>query len=417
MTDDRSITDAERRRSTDRLPRSDVGQMTLAQRGILGPERPAPGLTTAAEALTARLAALAEELRNAGVAAGVDALLDAHRALAAVGAHRREDARLALRATLCAKRADLEPFDRAFTTVFGHDTPRDHPLSELGDVARSALPHVGVPPPPEHQRQRPIDPQPVPAAYSEVETLRTRDFAQLTDQELASTHAIMARLARRGPQRRSRRTGPSRRRSHTPDLRRTLRASLRHAGEPIERHWRAPTTRQRPLVLVCDVSGSMAPYARALLRYVQACVAARRRVEAFAFGTRLTRVTRELAGRDPDAALRRATAAVADYSGGTRIGAAIGTLNRVHGRRIGRGSVIVILSDGWDRGDPDELADEMARLRRSAHRVVWLNPLAAHPSYAPLTRGMQAALPHADHLLAGNTLASLEELATVLEEM
>ncbi|MCP9489778.1 MAG: VWA domain-containing protein [Solirubrobacteraceae bacterium MAG38_C4-C5] len=373
--------------------------------------------TAAARALTANLAALAEELRNEGVTAGIDALLNAHRALAAIGAHEREDARVALRATLCAKRTDLEAFDRAFITVFGHDTPHDHPLSELGDVARSALPHVGVPPPPGSQRQQPLDPQPVPAAYSEVETLRTRDFAQLTDEELASTQAIMARLARRGPQRRARRTRPSRRRSHAPDLRRTLRASLRHAGEPIERRWRAPTSRQRPLVMVCDVSGSMAPYARALLRYVQACVGARRRVEAFAFATRLTRVTRELAGRDPDAALRRATAAVADYSGGTRIGAAIGTLNRTHGRRIGRGSTIVILSDGWDRGDPDELAEEMARLRRSAHRVVWLNPLAAHPSYRPLTRGMQAALPHADHLLAGNTLASLEELVTVLEEM
>jgi len=268
-----------------------------AERGGSTNRQPGEALTAPAKALTARLSALAEELRNEGVTAGVDALLNAHRALAAIDPADRTDARLALRATLCAKRADLAAFDEAFARVF--DTPRDHPLSELGDVAHSALPHVGVAPPPGHQRQRPIDPQPVPAAYSEVETLRTRDFAQLTDQELASTHAIMARLARRGPQRRSRRTGPSRRRSHTPDLRRTLRASLRHAGEPIERHWRAPTTRQRPLVLVCDVSGSMAPYARALLRYVQACVAVRRRVEAFAFGTRLTRVTRELAGRAP----------------------------------------------------------------------------------------------------------------------
>lgn len=378
---------------------------------------PREGLADPARALTGQLSALAEELRHAGVAAGVDALLGAHRALAAVDPASRSDARLALRATMCSKRADLEPFDRAFATVFGHDVPRGDPLSELGDAARNALPHAGVPPAPGQERRRPLDPQPVPAAFSDVETLRTKDFAQLTDAELASTHAIMARLARRGPQRRSRRTSPSRRRSSSPDLRRTLRASLRHAGEPIERRWRAPTTRQRPLVMVCDVSGSMAPYARALLRYVQACVAARRRVEAFAFGTRLTRITRELAGRAPDVALGRATAAVSDFSGGTRIGAAIGTLNRVHGRRIGRGSAIVILSDGWDRGDPDQLAAEMARLRRSAHRVVWLNPLAAHPSYAPLTRGMQAALPHADHLLAGNTLASLEELATVLEEM
>ena len=396
MRDDRSIDPAQRGGSTDH-----------ARWDVVGP----------AEALAAQLSALARELRNQGVTAGVDALLDAHRALAAVSAHDREDARLALRAAMCSKRTDLEAFDRAFAMIFGHGAVRDHHLSELGDVARSAVPHAGVPPAHGQESGRPLDPRPVPAAFSDAETLRSKDFAQLTDAELASTHALMARLARRGPQRRSRRTRPSRRRSTTPDLRRTLRASLRHAGEPIERRWRAPTTRQRPLVMVCDVSGSMAPYARALLRYVQACVAARRRVEAFAFGTRLTRITRELAGRAPDAALRRATAAVSDFSGGTRIGAAIGTLNRVHGRRIGRGSAIVILSDGWDRGDPDELAAEMARLRRSAHRVVWLNPLAAHPSYAPLTRGMQAALPHADHLLAGNTLASLEELATVLEEM
>jgi uncharacterized protein with von Willebrand factor type A (vWA) domain len=214
-----------------------------------------------------------------------------------------------------------------------------------------------------------------------------------------------------------RRTRPARRRGHAPDLRRTVRASLRHGGEPVERRWRAPAVRQRPLVLVCDVSGSTEPCARALLQYLQACVAARRRVEAFAFGTRLTRVTRELAGRDPDRALARASAAVVDWSGGTRIGAALGELNRVHGRRLGRGAVIVVLSDGWDRGDPEVVGAEMARLRRSAHRLVWLNPLAAHPDFAPLTRGMVAALPHADHLLAGSSIASLEELAALLEGM
>jgi uncharacterized protein with von Willebrand factor type A (vWA) domain len=168
---------------------------------------------------------------------------------------------------------------------------------------------------------------------------------------------------------------------------------------------------------VLDVSGSMAPYARVLLQYVQAAVAARRRVEAFAFGTRMTRVTLELRGKDPDAALERAATAVVDWSGGTRIGDALATLNREHGRRLGRGSAVVILSDGWDRGDPDELAAEMARLRRAAHRVVWLNPLAADPRYEPLTRGMSAALPHTDHLLAGNSLASLEALADLLEEL
>jgi uncharacterized protein with von Willebrand factor type A (vWA) domain len=232
---------------------------------------------------------------------------------------------------------------------------------------------------------------------------------------MALARALIARLAKRGPTRRSRRLRPTRRRSHEPDLRRMVRASLRTAGEPVERHWRAPSRRPRPVVLVCDVSGSMSPYARMLLQYLHACVAARRRVEAFAFGTRLTRITYELGGRDHDRALERASAAVMDFSGGTRIGAALAELNRVHGRRLGRGAVVVILSDGWDRGEPELLDVEMARLRRSAHRLIWLNPLAAHPEFAPLTRGMRAAVPHTDELLAGNSLASLDELAVILE--
>jgi uncharacterized protein with von Willebrand factor type A (vWA) domain len=152
-----------------------------------------------------------------------------------------------------------------------------------------------------------------------------------------------------------------------------------------------------------------------LLQYLQAWVAARRRAEAFVFGTRLTRVTRELSGRDPDRAVARAASAVEDWSGGTRIGASLAELNRSHGRRVGRGSVVIVLSDGWDRGEPEELASEMARLSRCAHRVVWLNPLKAHERYEPLTRGMQAALPHVDHFLAGNSIASLEELAELME--
>jgi hypothetical protein len=161
----------------------------------------------------------------------------------------------------------------------------------------------------------------------------------------------------------------------------------------------------------------MTPYARMLLQYMQASVTARRRVEAFAFGTRLTRITHELDARDPDRALERATAAVTDFSGGTRIGAALAELNRAHGRRLGRGAVVVILSDGWDRGEPELLSEEMARLRRAAHRLIWLNPLAAHPEYEPLTRGMQAAVPHTDRLLAGNSVASLQELAETLEAL
>ena len=232
---------------------------------------------------------------------------------------------------------------------------------------------------------------------------------------------LIARLALHGPMRRSRRLRPSRRRgahgaAASPDLRRTLRASLRYGGEPLERRWREPSRKPRPLVFVCDVSGSMEPYARMLLQYLHAYVVARRRVEAFVFGTRLTRVTRELGRRDHDAALARVAATASDWSGGTRIGESLAELNRTHGRRIGRGSVVVVLSDGWDRGEPEELAAEMARLARCSHRLVWLNPLKAHTGYEPLTRGMQAALPYVDHFLAGNSIASLTELADLLQD-
>jgi uncharacterized protein with von Willebrand factor type A (vWA) domain len=262
-----------------------------------------------------------------------------------------------------------------------------------------------------------VDEQPEvrPAAWSDVEVLHDKDFAEYTDAERALARAVVMRLARRMPQRETRRTRAVRRRGVRPDLQATVRASLRHGGEPLDRRWREHATGPRKLVLVCDVSGSMAPYSRMLLQYLHAAVATHRRVEAFVFGTRLTRVTRELGERDPDRALERAAHAVVDWSGGTRIGASLGELNRVHGRRIGRGSVVVILSDGWDRGTPEALADEMARLRRSAHRVIWLNPLKAAPDYEPLARGMAAALPHTDHFLAGNSLRSLAELADLLE--
>ena len=372
-----------------------------------------------ADRVTDQLAALASGLRAQGSRVGMGELLTAHLALDAVDCTSREDARLALRAVLCSERGDLIKFDRAFYEVFGEGRAPlgPSPFDELEGVPRDVLPHAGLPatapPPPSAD----ADPTAVPAAWSDVELLRHKDFASYTDLEMAMARELIARLARRGPTRVSRRTRPSRRRGPEPDLRRMVRGSLRTAGEPIDRVWRAPSRRPRPMVLVLDVSGSMTPYARMLLQYLHASVAARRRVEAFAFGTRLTRITHELGGRDHDRALERAAEAVVDFSGGTRIGAALAALNRDHGRRVGRGAVVVILSDGWDRGDPGELALEMARLRRSAHRLVWLNPLAAHPEFAPLTRGMRAAIPHTDDLLAGNSLASLEQLAVILEEI
>jgi uncharacterized protein with von Willebrand factor type A (vWA) domain len=369
-------------------------------------------------AVVDQLAALSASMRAQGSRVGMGELLAAHRALAAVDCTSREDARLALRTVLCSNRADLARFEVAFVAVFGDGSvplPPD-PLESLGEITKAVLPRAAIPGSARAQEEI-VEETVIPAAWSDIELLHEKDFAQYTDAEMALARELIARLARRGPTRVSRRLRPARRRAHRPDLRRIVRSSLRTLGEPVERHWRAPSQRPRPVVLVCDVSGSMNAYARMLLQYMHASIAARRRVEAFVFGTRLTRVTQELSGRDHDRALERAAAAVADFSGGTRIGAALASLNRDHGRRVGRGAVVVILSDGWDRGDPELLDAEMARLRRSAHRLVWLNPLAAHPEFEPLTRGMRAAIPHTDELLAGNSLASLEQLAAILEEI
>jgi uncharacterized protein len=359
---------------------------------------------------------LAARMRAAGHPVGIGQVLAGWRALTSVDAGSPGDAYLALRATLCASRRDLAAFDAAWAELFAFAPEEEIDTSLLDDMmrtARTALPRAAVPRTEPALAEIPDDP--LPAAFSAEEQLLEKDFAQYSAAERTAARALLERLARRGPQRRSRRTRATRRRGEVHDLRATFRASLRYGGEPAERRYRSPALRQRPMVLVVDVSGSMQPYARMLLMYTQAAVAARRRVEAYALGTRLTRITRELHGRDPDRALHRATERVVDLGGGTRIGAALGELNRVHGRRLGRGSVIVILSDGWDRGDPEELGAEMARLQRSAHRLVWLNPLAASPDYEPLTRGMQAALPHTDHLLPGNSIASLETLAELME--
>ncbi len=374
----------------------------------------------AGDAVVGRIGALAREMRLRGSRVGAGELLTAIRALDHVDGASREDVRLALSVVLCSEHRDRERFEEAFSAVFGDGRPRvahepSDDIAALGEIPQEVLPQAGAADP----TGEPAGPdaEPVPAAWSAIEVLVHKDFARYTEAENALARDLIARLARRHPMRLSRRTEISRRRGHAPDLRATVQASLRTGGEPLARRWRSPTERPRQLVLVCDVSGSMTPYARMLLQYMQASVAARRRVEAFAFGTRLTRITQELQGRDPDAALARATEAVTDFSGGTRIGAALAVLNRVHGRRLGRGAVVVVLSDGWDRGEPEQLREEMARLRRAAYRVIWLNPLAAHPDYEPLTRGMQAAVPHTDRLLAGNSIASLEELAQVLEAL
>ncbi|MGA1649152.1 MAG: vWA domain-containing protein, partial [Ilumatobacteraceae bacterium] len=258
-----------------------------------------------------------------------------------------------------------------------------------------------------------LDDDSIALRFSAVETLRHKDFARYTPSELSEAQDLMSRLRLAGSPRESFRfvKGSSSR----PDLRRTVRASLATGGEPIRRHWLEPDQRLRRLVLLLDVSGSMEPYSRALVRFVQAAVAGRQKVEAFAIGTRLTRVTRELSHRDPDRALARAAERVADWSGGTRLGDSLRRFNDEWGvRGMARGAIVVILSDGWDRGDTDVLAAEMQRLHRVSFRTIWVNPLKVTPGYAPLARGMAAALPHVDHFVEGHSIDAMERLARVV---
>jgi hypothetical protein len=225
---------------------------------------------------------------------------------------------------------------------------------------------------------------------------------------------LIRRLAVRVPTERTRRTRAAAKGAAF-DVRRTLRRSLRTRGEPFERAWRARISRPRPLVLILDISGSMSAYSRALMQFAYAAMAAGRRVEVFVFGTRLTRVTRTLRTRDPDRALHEIGTRVRDWEGGTRIGESLKALLDEWSQRAAlRGAVVVLCSDGLERGDPDLLRGQMARLRRLAHRVVWVNPLKGSPRYEPLARGMAAAMPSVDVFLSGHNLESLEQLGRVL---
>jgi hypothetical protein len=250
---------------------------------------------------------------------------------------------------------------------------------------------------------------------SDVEALKHRSFAVCTPAELAALRKIMARLRLTPPRRRTRRTHPAAA-GRSPDMRKTIRASMRMHGEPGQLFFRQRTTRLRPLILILDVSGSMADYSRHLLQFAHTAKHAAARVEVFCFGTRLTRITKMLEHRRPDSALEQAADAVVDWDGGTRIGQSLDTFTKRHGRGgLCRGAVVVICSDGLDRGDPGQLAAAMERLSRLCYRLVWVNPHKGDdPDFQPSTVGMMVAAPHIDLLLSGHDLASLEQLAAML---
>jgi uncharacterized protein with von Willebrand factor type A (vWA) domain len=361
--------------------------------------------------------AFTQILRGLGVSVPTSCTHTFASALCATGLEHRDTTYWAGRSTLVRRMEDIALYDRAFAVFFegrrSDDT--DAPVEEItitiavdvdddesGDDADDADGN---------------DDDVIELRFSAIETLRHKDFADYSPDELAHAHELMTHLRLIGAPRASLRFGATRRRTSTPDIRRTVRSAIRAGGEPIERHHLAPTPRLRRLVLLLDVSGSMEPYARALLRFVHAAVAGRQKVEAFALGTRLTRITRELTSRDPDIALQAAAGRVTDWSGGTRLGSGLRQFNDEWGvRGLARNSIVVILSDGWDRGEPEELGAEMQRLQRVTHRLIWVNPLKVTPGYAPLARGMAAALPYVDHFVEGHSVAAMEELTRVISQ-
>jgi len=359
--------------------------------------------------------AFSRVLRGAGLEVPISCTIAFTEALAALGLDDRDETYWAGRATLVRRPEDAELYDRAFRAFWEAWSPLGALAAEPEQHTITLAVDTG-----EEQDESPAEADPsdgevLELRFSSTEVLRQKDFAEYTRAELDEAHELMTRMRLAGSPRRSLRLGATNARTDRPDLRRTVRAAMRAGGEPLRRYHLERRTRHRRLVLLVDISGSMEPYARALLRFVHAAVVGRQKVEAFALGTRLTRLTRELSSRDPDDALRRAAIRMADYGGGTRLGEGLRAFNDTWGQRgMARGAIVVVLSDGWDRGDPAVLAEQMQRLHRVVHRLIWVNPLKVTPGYAPLARGMAAALPHVDEFVEGHSLEAIEHLARAI---
>ncbi len=362
------------------------------------------------------LVAFAEELRGAGLAVGSGDVLTYTAAMAGLDPTDLMDLYWAGRTTMVTRRDHIPLYDRVFRKFFldeGEALPE--PL-RLAVHARAETQSVLVVPETEPGNEG-QDEQPAQLGLvaSEAEVLRNKAFSACTPEELAALRRIISRMRLAPPQRRSRRTTRARQ-GPIPDPRRTVRETMRTHGEPSRLFWRRRRPRVRPLVLILDVSGSMADYSRNLLQFAYSARRATTRVEAFCFGTRLTRITRALERRRVDDAMEHAAQTVFDWEGGTRIGDSLETFLRNWGRRgLCRGGIVVICSDGLDRGDPQVLANAMDRLSRLCHRVVWMNPHRGdNRDFRPNTVGMMVAAPHVDLLLSGHNLHSLEEFAALL---
>lgn len=368
-----------------------------------------PDETTVPADLAPVLVRFAERLRDAGVAASPDRVHAFLAALDAIGAGDPADVYWTGRVTLCGDPLDLVRYDRVFAEVFGGAAVDEAPV-------RRTVVRVGPAGDDDEgdEGEEVDEAAALVGSASRAERLRHRDVTDLTEDERADLRRLLAAFRLPGEARVTRRY----RRAHRGVLDRTttVRRLLRSGGEPARLAYRRHRTRPRRVVLLADISGSMGAYADVLLRFAHATVRGHgARTEVFTLGTRLTRVSRELGLRDPDLAMRAVGEAVPDWSGGTRLGDTLKEFLDNWGQRgVARGAVVVVLSDGWERGDVSLLGDQMARLKRLAHRVVWANPRAGQAGYQPIARGMAAALPSCDDLVAGHSLGALEHLARVV---
>ncbi|TKV57744.1 VWA domain-containing protein [Nakamurella flava] len=359
------------------------------------------------------LLAFVHALRVAGVAVTPDRAQTFLAAVAVVGADTARGVHLAGRATLCASPDDLARFDLVFPAFFSrHAGPRQAPADRSRTTARAPLPDRDGDSGPEEGESEVIR-----ALVSDTDVLRSRDIAELSADDRRRLAGLFASLHPRPPLRRTARH--QRWHRGEVDVGRTLRNALRQGGEAAELARRRRGRRPRRVILLVDVSGSMRAYADALLRFAHRCTVATRRqggtVETFTVGTRLTHVTRALRTEDPERALAAAGATVPDWSGGTRLGESLQVFLDRWGRPgMARGAVVVVFSDGWERGEPDLLADQAARLRRIAHRVIWATPHQGRADYEPVQRGVLAVLPHCDHFVAGHSLAAFAEVAELV---
>lgn len=380
--------------------------------------------------LAAVAGAFSRRLHDAGVPVTAERAAWFAQALAVVAPVSRRRLYWTARAALLSDSAQVPAFDAVFASVFGSGRADRDELA-LEDGATEEAPPDDRPTRARAQRDGPAggapssgrdpaqveqkpDEVPVPVLASDEEVLRSKRFDALSPDELARLYRLMTQVRVATPMRRTRRAQRDRRGNRI-DMRRTLRGSLRTAGDPIRLARRRRRTVRRRIVMLCDISGSMEPYARAYLQFLTCAAGSGPNAEAFVFATRLTRLTRALSSRHPERAIQRAAAAAPDWSSGTRIGDALKAFNDRHGRRgMARGAVVVIMSDGWERGDPARVGREMERLRRLAYRIVWVNPRVGARGFEARAGGLVAALPHCHAIVSGHSLEALDEVADAI---